>query len=72
MKITKQPTIKPLDCLRCGHNWIPRMFDNEGVLIKPKTCPKCRSPYWNKPRRKFKPHILNDAWKEGEKERLTN
>ena len=30
-------------CLRCGHKWFPR---------KPTlsvTCPKCRSPYWDRP-----------------------
>lgn len=33
-------------CLRCGHSWKP-----ESTRL-PKTCsnPKCRSPYWNKPR----------------------
>ena len=30
-------------CLRCGHEWIPRK-------IEPKKCPKCNSPYWNKPK----------------------
>ncbi len=33
-----------LDCLRCGHNWRPR---KEVVIC----CPRCGSPYWNKPRR---------------------
>lgn len=34
-------------CLRCGHEWIPRKED------APKNCPnpKCKSPYWNKPRK---------------------
>jgi len=31
-------------CLRCGHAWIPRKAE---IL----TCPKCKSPYWNRPRR---------------------
>lgn len=31
-------------CLRCGHEWFPRT-PNE-----PRVCPKCKSPYWNKPR----------------------
>jgi Zn finger protein HypA/HybF involved in hydrogenase expression len=35
-------------CLRCKHLWIRR-------TPKPKRCPKCKSPYWNKPRRKPKP-----------------
>lgn len=37
-----------LECLRCGHKWRPR---ND---VPPTVCPnpKCKSPYWNKPRRK--------------------
>lgn len=37
-----------LRCKRCDYRWGQRF---EG--LKPKTCPnpKCRSPYWNKPRR---------------------
>ena len=31
-------------CLRCGHGWSPR------VLERSRICPKCKSPYWNKPR----------------------
>lgn len=33
-------------CERCGHEWLPREKDRE-----PKVCPKCKSPYWNTPRR---------------------
>lgn len=36
----KLPTFK---CLRCGYEWIPR-------TQKPKYCPACNSPYWNKPK----------------------
>ncbi len=31
-------------CLRCGHEWVPRLAE----IV---ACPKCRSPYWNRPRR---------------------
>jgi len=34
-------------CNRCGHEWKPRQ-STEG---EPKVCPKCKSPYWNKPRK---------------------
>ncbi len=34
-----------LECLRCGHKWLPRR------PVAPKACPKCNSPYWNKPRK---------------------
>jgi len=40
-KTFKMPT---LTCLRCGHVWIPRRPQ------KPKKCPRCTSPYWNKPK----------------------
>ncbi len=35
-------------CNRCGHRWIPR--SNK----PPKVCPNpaCKSPYWNKPRKR--------------------
>jgi Zn finger protein HypA/HybF involved in hydrogenase expression len=33
-------------CERCGGEWISRTED------LPETCSKCRSPYWNKPRKK--------------------
>jgi hypothetical protein len=32
-------------CERCGHEWIPRDFESE-----PAVCPKCKNPYWNRPR----------------------
>lgn len=34
-------------CERCGHEWMPRNKKNE-----PKVCPRCKSPYWNIPRKK--------------------
>jgi len=33
------PTLK---CKRCGHTWHPHRPQ------KPKVCPKCASPYWDK------------------------
>ena len=36
--------VKFFRCLRCKHEWIPT-GDRP-----PKVCPKCKSPYWNKPR----------------------
>lgn len=35
-------------CDRCSHEWIPRNDE------KPTICPKCKSPYWNKPRKRKK------------------
>lgn len=39
-------TVMGYRCERCNHEWIPRDSDNE-----PRVCPKCKSPYWNKPRK---------------------
>ena len=35
-------------CSRCGHKWVPESKN------RPVTCPnpRCRSAYWDKPRRK--------------------
>ena len=38
-------TIMGFQCERCNHEWIPN-GDRE-----PLTCPKCHSPYWNRPRK---------------------
>ena len=36
--------LKGYECERCKHTWVPRDESN------PTVCPKCKSPYWNKPR----------------------
>ena len=40
-------TVMGYRCERCNYEWIPRSNGDE----EPKTCPKCRSPYWNRPRK---------------------
>jgi len=35
-------------CERCGHEWVP-LGKKEPIV-----CPKCKSPYWNIPRRQKK------------------
>ena len=39
--------VKGYRCERCGHTWIPREDTK-----KPRVCPKCKSPYWDIPRKK--------------------
>ncbi len=39
-------TVMGYRCDRCGHEWVPRDFETE-----PRVCPKCKSPYWNRPRK---------------------
>ena len=50
-----------LTCNRCGNVWEPRA---SGKV--PGTCPKCKSPYWNKERVRWQPHNLRNhrrTWK---------
>ena len=39
-------TIMGYRCERCGHEWAPRSS------AAPRVCPKCKSPYWDRPRAK--------------------
>ena len=41
-----------LSCFRCYHAWKKRREKN------PKTCPKCNSPYWNKPRKRIQREVI--------------
>ncbi len=36
-------------CERCRHEWLPRRALEQGGAL-PTVCPKCKSPYWNKPK----------------------
>lgn len=42
-------------CERCEHQWIPRVTLDElksgDIKEEPIICPKCKSPYWNKPKK---------------------
>ena len=42
-------TKKGFKCFRCRNEWIP-----QDIKDRPVTCPKCKSPYWNKPRKNKK------------------
>ena len=33
-------------CERCEYEWIPRDLN-----VEPEACPKCKSPYWNRPKK---------------------
>ena len=35
-------------CDRCEHTWVPREDTDY-----PKVCPKCKSPYWDTPRKDY-------------------
>ena len=34
-------------CERCEHEWQPN-----DIETPPRVCPKCKSPYWDRPRQK--------------------
>ena len=40
-------TVMGYRCERCEHEWLPRGDSDQ----EPKVCPKCKSPYWNRPRK---------------------
>ena len=46
MKVMVTKTFEGFGCERCGHEWVPRNKDQP-----PRVCPKCKSPYWDRPRR---------------------
>jgi len=37
--------VKRHTCYRCGYKWIPRSEE------MPVGCPRCKSPYWNRPKK---------------------
>lgn len=39
-------TVMGYRCERCCHEWVPIDPERE-----PRVCPKCKSPYWNRPRK---------------------
>ena len=47
----KKETIHSWNCLRCGHAWLPRQTDN------PIVCPKCKSPWWDIPKKEKKEEV---------------
>lgn len=37
-----------LECLRCGHKWVPRKTQYARSTY-PRACPNCQSWYWDAP-----------------------
>ena len=46
----KPITLMGYECTRCAHKWVPKVMGSE----EPRVCPKCKSPYWNVPRKTTK------------------
>jgi DNA-directed RNA polymerase subunit RPC12/RpoP len=58
-------TVMGYRCERCGGECIPKDSAKEPVA-----CPKCKSPYWNRPR-KAVPMLTYESFRDKIKETLT-
>ena len=56
-------TVMGYRCERCVHEWIPNL-EREPVV-----CPKCKSPYWNTPR-KTSPLLTYERFRDSIRETL--
>jgi len=36
---------------RCGHEWLPHGNNEPGGFERPRVCPKCKTPNWDRPKR---------------------
>ncbi len=52
-------TITGHRCYRCGHEWRPLDFRPLDRSELPKSCPKCKNAYWDRPRKKVKNEQVN-------------
>ena len=43
--------IAAYSCERCSHCWLPRQGIEKNPELQKGVCPRCKSPYWNKPRK---------------------
>ena len=46
-------------CERCSHQWVARNKTNKEELRMPRVCPRCKSPYWDVPRKQKIKRIQN-------------
>ena len=50
-------------CERCWYRWGPRTGSGIRAATDPRVCPRCKSPYWNRPRRKnIRPERRASPW----------
>ena len=52
-------TVMGYRCERCTHEWVPRDIQQE-----PNVCPKCKSPYWNRPRKTPAPMLTYEDFRD--------
>ncbi len=58
-------TVMGYRCERCNHEWIPRDAEQE-----PSVCPKCHSPYWDRPRKKAASMLTYEDFRDKIKQAL--
>ncbi len=58
-------TVMGFRCERCSHEWIPRDVEQE-----PAVCPKCKSPYWDRPRKKAESMLTYEDFRDKIREAL--
>ena len=54
-------TVMGYRCERCSHEWIPNSER------EPSVCPKCKSPYWNRPRKTPSPMMTYEDFRDAVK-----
>jgi DNA-directed RNA polymerase subunit RPC12/RpoP len=59
-------TVMGYRCERCGGEWIPKDSEKEPIA-----CPKCKSPYWNRPR-KMVPMLTYESFRDKIQKTLTD
>lgn len=59
-------TVMGFRCERCSHEWIPKAAEKE-----PSVCPKCKSPYWNRPRKNAPAMMKYEAFRDAVKAKLS-
>ena len=52
-------TVMGCRCERCDYEWIPQNPEKEPVA-----CPRCHSPYWNKPKRNDAPPMTYPQFRD--------
>ena len=57
-------------CERCHYRWGSRTGTGMRALNDPKVCPKCKTPYWNRPRSiRIAPERQASQWNRTKKAR---
>ncbi len=52
-------TVMGYRCERCNHEWIPR-----DAMQEQAACPKCKSPNWDRPRKKGASMLMYDDFRD--------